>query len=242
MDSLNFKIQIFGERCSGTNYLEQLLAKNFPSLQIGWDFGWKHFFHKKGVEHASDHLFVILYRNPFDWVKSFQKHPWHTAHHLRGIPISEFIRQEWQCIWDEDAFKTPDDPIYGTEMACERCPVTGNRFANVLKMRSAKIRDWESLREKVTRSIYVRYEDLRNEPDTFIDNVSNLFCVESAQKFINIDTYKGMGGKYRPSAYNPLTRDDIQFIIQELDEPLELSIGYNLRKLAEDQTVTPPQV
>lgn len=37
------KVAIYGERCSGTNYLEQLLLLNFD-VEIVWDYGWKHFF------------------------------------------------------------------------------------------------------------------------------------------------------------------------------------------------------
>ena len=34
---------IFGERCSGTNYVQQLILKNFDT-EITWKYGWKHFF------------------------------------------------------------------------------------------------------------------------------------------------------------------------------------------------------
>jgi hypothetical protein len=37
------KVTIYGERCSGTNYLEQLLIKNFD-VEVVWTYGWKHFF------------------------------------------------------------------------------------------------------------------------------------------------------------------------------------------------------
>ncbi len=36
------KIQIYGERCSGTNYLEDVITKNF-NVDITWEYGWKHF-------------------------------------------------------------------------------------------------------------------------------------------------------------------------------------------------------
>ncbi len=34
---------IYGERCSGTNFLEETIKANF-GLQITWKYGWKHFF------------------------------------------------------------------------------------------------------------------------------------------------------------------------------------------------------
>ena len=37
------KYTIYGERCSGTKYLEQLMDSNFD-IKLTWEFGWKHFF------------------------------------------------------------------------------------------------------------------------------------------------------------------------------------------------------
>ena len=37
------KYTIYGERCSGTNYLENIININFD-VNITWEYGWKHFF------------------------------------------------------------------------------------------------------------------------------------------------------------------------------------------------------
>ena len=37
------KFTIYGERCSGTNYLEEIILHNF-NINVTWDYGWKHFF------------------------------------------------------------------------------------------------------------------------------------------------------------------------------------------------------
>ena len=36
------KFTIYGERCSGTNYLENLILVNFD-VNLTWEYGWKHF-------------------------------------------------------------------------------------------------------------------------------------------------------------------------------------------------------
>ena len=36
-------LTIYGERCSGTNYLENLIKINFD-VEVKFDYGWKHFF------------------------------------------------------------------------------------------------------------------------------------------------------------------------------------------------------
>src|SRR5947207_1003126 len=104
-------IQIYGERCSGTNYLEHLLKNNLKSVSITWKLGWKHWFHGNGVEDASQTLFFIIHRNPFDWLKSLHAQPFHSAPDLKSIDFSTFIRKEWWCVWDD-----PNRPHFGTVM------------------------------------------------------------------------------------------------------------------------------
>lgn len=36
------KCTIYGERCSGTNYLQNIITENFD-VTITWEYGWKHF-------------------------------------------------------------------------------------------------------------------------------------------------------------------------------------------------------
>ena len=38
-------VVIYGERCSGTNYLEELLEINFVVERIEEKYGWKHFYY-----------------------------------------------------------------------------------------------------------------------------------------------------------------------------------------------------
>ena len=138
-------IQIYGERYSGTNFLQHLLEKNLSDISIDYKFGWKHFFINGDVENASNFLFVVIYRDPFDWLRSFHSYPYHAAPEIKKARFSQFIRHEWWCAWDEDAGKSPEDPIYGKEMMFERDPKTLNRFSNVIRLRTAKIKNWESL-------------------------------------------------------------------------------------------------
>jgi len=226
------RIQIYGERCSGTNYLECLISENLKGVQIRWDFGWKHFFSNVNAGNAADCLFVIIYRNPFDWLSSLHKNPWHAAPDLRGLAFSDFIRKEWWCIWDEQANKSLNDRGYGTEMLFERCPETHQRFTNVIQMRTAKIRDWESLRDRVKNSIYITYEDLSASPEGFINTISERFRLPRAPSFKDAQGYKGSSSNYVPLAYDAIKEEDLHYILNQLDVNLEASIGYDVKALA----------
>jgi hypothetical protein len=67
------KFTIFGERCSGTNYLEELIKTNF-NINLTWKYGWKHFFGFYNFQKTQDEdetLFIGIVRHPIYWINSF---------------------------------------------------------------------------------------------------------------------------------------------------------------------------
>ena len=67
---------ILGERCSGTNFLEEAILTNFH-IQITTDFGHKHFFpYDYTKQNTDDTLFIGIVREPIAWLYSFLTHPW----------------------------------------------------------------------------------------------------------------------------------------------------------------------
>lgn len=64
------KFVIYGERCSGTNFLENAIAENFD-VTLNTDYGSKHFFCFNSYDSTSnDILFIGIIRNPIYWVNS----------------------------------------------------------------------------------------------------------------------------------------------------------------------------
>lgn len=233
MNATITRIQIYGERCSGTNYLEHLLRRNVPAVPLTWEFGWKHFFHGPGVQQATDCLFVVIYRNAFDWLRSLNGSPWHAAPELWNLDFSTFIRAPWWCVYDEHWPVSRDDPRYGTELMLERVPGTGERFANIVRLRNAKIGNWESLRDVAAHTAFVRYEELNARPREFVETLSARFELPRAGAFQAVREDKGKHRRYRPKAYVPVPEADVQFILGELDLPLEARIGYDIPALLE---------
>lgn len=81
------KVQICGERCSGTNYLQKLLQDNFH-VDIVWEMGWKHF--PKRARPGRDIYVICITRNVHDWVGSMLKH----RHHIpQGV--KDPLRTPW---------------------------------------------------------------------------------------------------------------------------------------------------
>ncbi|MBN1924564.1 MAG: hypothetical protein JW798_01905 [Prolixibacteraceae bacterium] len=222
------RIQIYGERASGTNYLKQLLIRNIPNIIHTNQYGWKHFFPPKTFPDSDRCLFLVIFRDPFDWIRSLYLQPHHVHPSLKNIPFSEFIRFEWQCVWEELADVYPGDEKYGKEMMFERNPKNGRRFENVIRLRNAKIRAFESLKARVKHVEYVRYEDLAKEPEKFINRLAQKYDLHTVKQFQNITTYKGITPKaYKPKTYKDFSEEDLRFILLHMDVAIEKRIGYS---------------
>ena len=123
------KVQIYGERCSGTNYLENLLELNF-NVQIIWNYGWKHFFGFADLSGSDDVLFIGIVRNLDDWANSLYR----MRHHLPTAvtkDVSTFLTSEFYSI---------DKGQGNREIMEDRNIETGARYRNIFELRLVKNR------------------------------------------------------------------------------------------------------
>ena len=86
------KCTIYGERCSGTNYLENIIKMNF-NVDITWKYGWKHFFGFNDYKDSDDVLFLCIVRDPFNWIDSLFKFKYHLANPIRA-DINKYLNLE----------------------------------------------------------------------------------------------------------------------------------------------------
>lgn len=236
------QLQIFGERCSGTNFVAQLLRRNVPRLTLTDDHGWKHGF-PQGVEDcAEDFVFVIVARDPCDWVRSLRKKPWHAAGPLRDVDLATFVREPWWCEWGRDMPLAEDDPRIGTEMMHERDPDSGERYANALQLRTGKLRVWQELANSVRHHQLVRYEDVRQNPKAFVRAFAARFGMFRWPWFRAVKTFKGGNERFVPKRYEPIAESERTWIESQLDAEVERAAGYDLaaslRAAAVDESPT----
>jgi len=118
-------VTIYGERCSGTNYLEALLTTNYD-VEVQWKYGWKHFFGFHNLKNSDDTLFIGIIRNPYDWINSLYR----DKHHIPAIntsSIDNFLNNEFYSIQDN-----------GSEIMRDRNMYTKERYKNIFEMRHTK--------------------------------------------------------------------------------------------------------
>lgn len=161
-------VVIYGERCSGTNYLEELLSLNFEAKRIEHKlglqdkfglqhkFGLKHFFGFNSYEDTDDILFICIVRGPVEWYNSLFRTPHHLPYSHRSN-IVNFLNKE---IFSFDDYNYHDKDET-REIMEDRNIYTKERYKNIFELRHTKLRYLiEDLPKKVKNFILIRYEDL----------------------------------------------------------------------------------
>jgi hypothetical protein len=205
------KYTIYGERNSGTNYLYQLMDKNFNST-ITWDYGWKHFFGHNDLSNTDDTLFIAIVRNPYDWINSMYKTPHHLEHMNRNI--------ENFCL----------DEIYSgnyNEIMGDRNIYTKMRYKNIFELRHTKLNFLiNDMTNKVKNYILIRHEDLLDDFENTMNKIKNMgLKIKDDTQFpsnFNVNT-KNYNVKYTKPIYDKISKD---FINKNLIKEYEEKLGY----------------
>ena len=224
------RVCILGERVSGTCFVQKLISCN-TDLKVDCSYGHKHFFQdftKICKEDTSDVLFVFVTRDIISWLSSMKNTPYHADLPIRKCTdFSTFIRMEWVCIHDSTSGLSQLDKKYGSEMMNERDPDTGSRFKNVIQMRTAKIDHCMALGKVVENFVHIRYEDARDGPEDFMKKLYEQFEIKSNPKFTAVTSMRGKGKvPYVPKEYPLVSNSDKLFILENIDECSETSVGY----------------
>lgn len=221
------RIQIYGQRCSGTNVVTQTIVSNLTDIRVTDDFGFKHWFVPPQTLFTKDSLVVVVARDAFDWTRSLHRQPWHAHPALKAQPFGAFIRSEWHSYWDEHVGHIePGHPMLGAEMLHERDPATGERFANCIAKRTAKLRHWTDLPTRAHNVALISYDAFARAPDQFVADLADAVGLAPPAAFAAVTSYKGQGHfPYAATAYDALTADDVAHIQQWLDPEVEAKFG-----------------
>lgn len=224
------KVCVLGERVSGTSFVQKLFTENTRLIPV-LPFGHKHFFQDIKLIRKTDTqdiLFVFVSRDIVEWLNSFLVNTYHADTPIRKCTdMSTFIRMEWKCIFDETFAIKRSNPDYGKEMMCERNPVDGKRFENVIRMRNAKMKHFLSLKNEVENFVHLKYEDVRDSPEEFFNGVCKMFGIHRNMMYRSIDTVRGKGsGIYERKVYPDMYEKDIEFVLDNVEVETEAELEY----------------
>ena len=234
------KFIIYGERCSGTNFLENIILENFD-IEISWEQGSKHFFcfNTYDKRNFDDTLYIGIIRDPIYWINSFSK----ELHHVPEINrqnLRNFLFNEFYSVNDEletkpklqtILFNNKPQNIYRYSTMTEDLNYTTNKkYKNIFELR--KIKNgylMDVMPNKVKNYILINYEKLLTDYEETLELIKNKFnLTQKHTTFKKIIKYK------KSDTYNfvrqrqiTLTPFIVDIIWKNLDIQQESKLGYN---------------
>jgi len=237
------KFVILGERCSGTNFLEESIINNF-NITYTQEYGHKHFFCFNSYPDKNltdDTLFIGIIRNPIYWLNSFSK----ELHHIpecNRYDIKHFLFNKFYSVTENDKNKmvniyrntihnilnrlTPNNKVLIKE---DLNYLTGKKYTNIFELRQIK-NDYlmNVMVHKVNNYILINYEDLLYNFEKTMNIIKDKYnLIPKMDTFHQIKKYK------KSKTYNfvqqrliMFSNDIIELIWQNLDVNQESKLGY----------------
>lgn len=213
------KFTILGERCTGTNLLEELMTTNF-NIDVTWEFGWKHFFgfyDFKKTENEDKTLFIGIVRHPIFWINSFFK----EQHHIPNAPINidKFLFSEFYSVNNKNNI-IQEDLNY----------ITKKKYKNIFELRFFKNYYLiNTMPKNVKNYILINYEHLRDNTEFILDRIKNTFNLrQKLPIYKKISYYKKDKSKQFSVKKNTLPIKYELLCVFHLNKIQEAKLGYNL--------------
>jgi hypothetical protein len=216
---------IFGERCSGTNYLQQLVETNFH-ITYRWT-PYKHFHCSTEFLKIFDEpneFYLIIIRNPIDWINSFYQSP----HHL-GMENKESI---YSFLTKPMISYFEMGPLKGEIIPFEKNPYTNSFFQNIFELREVKnyfyVRHIPTL---TSHSMWIRYEDLQNDVNSILEKIQKKFELKSKFPFYKkVEYYKDRKEEKYEKRKKVITEEEEEYIWEHVNVEQEKQLGYEIKK------------
>ena len=227
---------IYGERCTGTNFLKKIILDNFdvPYRMLPSGLcGWKHWFgspeNKNAIQKSTDCMILLIVRNPIDTLMSFYSHA-HNQPKERLVNLETFLTSEFYSV----------EGLLNEEIRLDsHFEEDGRRFKNIFEMRSVKNRFlFLTIPQLTPNSYFIRYEDLKINPCKILadlevkfqlprksDNyIIEQFRVRPQHMLDNVFSLSNKPLQEKYKVEDPYIKDIIK---NNLDFEVEEMIGYN---------------
>lgn len=217
-------VQVFGERASGTNYVQRLVQRNTGLAAA--DLGWKHGFAQM-VAIPPEVLIIGVVRNAPDWALSMHRRPWHCPPDMQCLPFDAFLRSPWRSIADRKRyFPGLPEGAMGQPLQWDRDPITGGTYAHLPALRRAKLAGLLGFANRRCQFALCRLEAVQSDPEGFL----NALGVGLNAEFKSINKRLGQRFKAsvedRPDTPDALGPADLSFLCAGLDLETEAALGY----------------
>jgi len=214
---------IFGERNSGTNYLQAVLENNL-SLEFTNEYGLKHWFIKdfhprgrpntttdkcciKSLDNSDNTLFIFIVRNPFDWVGAMKKRSYHLSYSNRRSLLN-FVKHKYSSSFHRKKAMLKRVHNFTND------PVTNTLFIdnsdNIVTIRNEKNVHFYNLKDTVKHFHLIRLEYLYDDIQSMIKKYK-IKLKNGNFKLVN----------YREPTKYEIDEDTKKFMLENLDNKID---------------------
>jgi len=201
--------------------LHERLIDAWFDITFRYNLGWKHMFApdidrlQRTTVSIDRTLFIFLSKNPYAWLLSLQRHPYHF--HGPTSNFNVFIRSKWPTVGREN----------------HPAP-----FPNLVVMWNQKNISYLQLAHNLPHSLILRYEDMVADPESMIRTIAEELEISLKNNtFTNVHaSVKGEEDKdfawyrtyYQEERWREQLDDDaLRFINSHLDHDLLYTLGYD---------------
>ncbi len=228
-DSVLKEFALFGERCSGTNYVEALVTRNFPDLTRLRTYPWEKHSYINVPAAGEKCLAIVVVREPMRWLQSHYRNPHQVGNWRKNASFSEFLRAEWTSVVNGAVIERQrKHGIRRRELMLDRHPMTGKRPRNVLQLRNWKLQSYQKVSEIYQHWVFVRFEDVSSNPEAWVKSLSDDFGLSIDGEVSNVveDVSRSSGYDRSATKYPDFTPADTSFVFSQLDIEQEKRFGY----------------
>ena len=222
-------VQLFGERNSGTTYFRKLIQDGMrdPSRFLGAlesdetpmghrTFGYKHWFadpKKLDDPKSQETLFVVIYRNPYTWIRAMMAQPYSLSDAIDGKSLGDL--ETLELVGRRKNKDTTD----------EVDPNTGDRLT-LFGLRQRKIENFEGIKKKVLNVAYLQLEDLLKDPARAFAHLAQNFptVFDEGESEVRAPYKQLLDELEQPNLFDA---DDERVIDEALDWRWERQAGYS---------------
>lgn len=213
------KFTILGERCSGTNFLENCMLQNF-NIDVTWEYGWKHFYGFNNYYNSDNVLFIGIVRDIHTWINSLYRTPHHLKYKCRKNK-DEFLSCEFVSI---EKVKNKWKEIEEDKHIFKK-----TNYNNIFHARYVKLNYLKNYFPKLVKNfIFIKYEDLCNDFINIMNKINNFGLEKKLKIYIKPTNYKKKNIKYVENKNIIIKKKNIDkcpYFIKKYKK-LEIELGY----------------
>jgi hypothetical protein len=214
LQSNNQKITNFAlmaERHCGTKFLAKYMEQTY-SISRNLSFGHKHFFGFNDdyiLHNSKNTLFIGIVRNPYTWIMSMNKQPWHMRE-SDGHPdpidtLEKLLNNKIRSFWEKK------------ETNNDRHIKENRLYNNIFELREDKHNYLINRLPKLARNyILINYETLCQNIELFTSDINKNFSIESSHR----------DNVFVPNKYTIPNITVLNFINEQLIWTTENKLGY----------------